>query len=194
VSIDRLLVERFIGRHASDLRGAVLEYGQASLAAKYGTQVKSIDVVGGPHNPMATIIADPSEIGALPGRHYDCCLAVEDTGRWTAPAQVLAGLWESLLPGGVLLVATPVVGPVQPTGPDGVGRWCATPEGLATLIKEVCSSGKAEVESFGSLVSSMAVLLGLAGADLRDGEMETDDPRYPVLAAARVMKEPEAVS
>jgi hypothetical protein len=46
------------------------------------------------------------------------------------------------------------------------------------------------VGSLGGLVTALAALLGLAGDELRPGDLAADDPRYPVVAAARVRKVP----
>jgi SAM-dependent methyltransferase len=191
VPVDRLLTERFIGRHATDLRGDVLESGQGALAERFGgTRVRRIEVLGSTPNPKSTFIADLCEPGALGDRQFDCCLMGEDSGGWTAPRVALAALWRSLAPGGVLLVATPVLGRLRPGDPQGPGRWCATPAHLASHVDEACPAGEVSVGSLGGLVTALAALLGLAGDEVRPGDLAADDPRYPVVAGARVRKVP----
>src|SRR5215470_13323152 len=77
--IDRYYIERFLGTHAGDVRGRVLEIGDDRYTRQFGggrvTRSDVLHVVAG--NPQATIVADLTRADAVPSGSFDCIVCVQ---------------------------------------------------------------------------------------------------------------------
>jgi hypothetical protein len=96
-----------------------------------------------------------------------------------------------LKPGGILLLTVPGVSSVDRGEWGGSWYWSLTPIALRRLLEESFPPGGVSVSSYGNVLSAAAFLYGLAEADLQTGEIEAHDAHYPVIVAARAMKEAE---
>src|ERR1700736_6053813 len=74
--IDRTYIERFLGGHAADVRGEVMEVKDAGYARRFGAQrVTGVTVVDNdPGNPDASLIVDLCTPEALPAARFDCII------------------------------------------------------------------------------------------------------------------------
>ena len=67
--IDRVYVERFVGAHAADIRGRVLEIAAPDYTSRFGRDVERVDILmANDGNPEATIVGDLTERAADPRR------------------------------------------------------------------------------------------------------------------------------
>src|SRR5919112_603630 len=66
--VDRYYIENFLAHHADDIKGRVLEIGDASYTREFGgKQVTVSDILHVDHsNPQATIVADMSSADHIP--------------------------------------------------------------------------------------------------------------------------------
>src|SRR5687768_6643043 len=72
--IDRFYIERFLARHAADIKGHVLEIGDDAYSRRFGgNRIVHQDVlhVDG-SNSSATILGDISMPDVLPAESFDC--------------------------------------------------------------------------------------------------------------------------
>jgi len=77
--IDRHYIERFLERHARDIRGRVLEVGDDAYTRRFGDgQVTTRDVLHvTPGNPQATIVADLADAAHIPSDAFDCVILTQ---------------------------------------------------------------------------------------------------------------------
>ena len=76
--VDRWYIERFLGRHASDIRGHVLEVMDDTYTTRFGTAVDAVDVLDvDENNRRATLVADLAEPEGFPPATYDCILLTQ---------------------------------------------------------------------------------------------------------------------
>jgi SAM-dependent methyltransferase len=188
--VDRIYIERFLAEHAVDVRGHVLEVGDAGYTRRYGGSVVTwSDVLDiDPGNRAATIVADLAQPGSLPNDRFDCFLLIQ-TLQYVADVQMaLRNAWRSLRPGGVLLVCVPGISRLDPDpGPEhDLHRF--TPAGLAATLRAGLPAVEPRIVGYGNLLAAVAFLYGIAAEELRPDELAAYDPHYPVLAAARVVK------
>jgi SAM-dependent methyltransferase len=187
--VDRFYIERFLAKHARDIRGTVLEVGSARYARAFREpppdRVEIVDIDAG--NPETSIVADLSEPSSLPPGRFDCFILIQTLQLVADLDAALANAWQSLASGGVLLVSVPGI---TRSDPDHVkaDRWRFTPAGLDTLLAGTCSKGVREVTGYGNLTSAMAFLLGLAAEELEESELTAMDPHFTVSVCARVEK------
>lgn len=186
--IDRVYIDRFFASHARDIHGSVLEVKDPSYSGRFGHDVVTLDLVDiNPRNRDATVIADLAEAGSLPSSAYDCVLLPQTLQYVADPAAATANAWQSLRPGGVLLVTVPTVARVDPDLED-VDRWRFLPQGLRILLDRACEDGEVSIQVYGNLVTSMAFLAGLAAEELRERELNHVDARWPLVACGRAQR------
>src|SRR4029078_3543075 len=91
------------------------------------------------------------------------------------PCTAIDNAWTSLAPGGVLLITVPTVSRSSRAWTD---YWRWTPEGLKTFLGAQMPGAKIEVEGYGSLVTCLAFLLGLAHEELHPDELHERDRAF----------------
>jgi hypothetical protein len=108
--IDRVYVERFIGAHASSIRGRVVEIAAPDYATAFGRGVTKVDVLMAREgNPQATIVGDLVDAPHIPDDTFDCAIVTQTFQFiYDAPA-ALATLHRILAPGGALLASMPLM-------------------------------------------------------------------------------------
>ena len=187
--IDRVYIEEFLASFQEDIHGDTLEVGDTRYTDRFGRSVTSKQVLDvNPSNPSATIVADLSIPGSLPEDRFDCFILtqtlhlIEDTG------VALKQAYASLRTDGVLLLTFPSVSRISPTAGPTKDRWRVTPAGLDRIIQSSCPQAEREVLGRGNLLTGVAFLLGLAAEELKGDELAYDDPRFPLVACARVRK------
>jgi SAM-dependent methyltransferase len=188
--VDRHYIERFLARHAQDVRGRVLEVADARYTERFGgAAVEQSDVVDiDPDNVRASIVADLCEPGSLPASSFECLLITQTLQLLPDLDTGLGNAWRALAPGGVLLATVPSLSRVDRHLRE-VDLWRFTPRGFEQALRRACPDATAlEVEGFGNLVTGIAFLLGLAAEELDAEELDYVDPFFPLLACARVQR------
>lgn len=184
-SVHEVYIDHFIATHADAVRGRVLETADSSYTRRFGgaavTDAEVLDIDRS--NPQATVIADLGALKPLPVGSVDAFVMTQVLQRVPDPDRALRNAWDCLKPGGALLVTVPVVAKVEP-GLGDLWRW--TPSGLTELIGRALPDAQIQTASYGNLVALVASLYGMAAEDLADGDLDPFDPRFPVIAAARI--------
>jgi hypothetical protein len=187
--VDRFYIERFLAARAGDIRGRVLEVGQARYARAFpGSAPDDVELVDNdPSNADATIVADLAEPGTLPAARFDCFILTQTLQLVGDLEAALENAWQTLSSGGVLLITMPGLTRSDPdhTGSD---RWRVTAPGLDTLLARTCPDGRREVEACGNLIAAVAFLMGLAAEELEKSELALTDPHFSVVVCAWVQK------
>jgi hypothetical protein len=186
--VDRYYIERFFASHAELIHGRVLEVRDPQYSAAYGRGVTSVDIVDvDPRNDRATIIADLSDPGSLPEGAFDCVVVPQTLVYVPDPFAATENLWQSVAPGGALLLTSPAIARLDPvyTADD---RWHLTPAGLEALIARSCPGADYAVESYGNPVTAIAFLQGIAVEELRPEELDARHPLFPIVVMAALRK------
>lgn len=189
--IPRHYTRAFFSRYAEDIRGRVLEIGDDHCTREFGAdRVRISDVLNHrPGVPGTTLVGDLVAGDTLPPATFDCAI-VEQTLNfiYDVPA-ALASLHAALKPGGVLLVTVP--GTISQLGPSELRHswhWGFTAVSLRRLLRERFEPAQCHVQEFGNVLSSIALLQGLAAEELTPAELDHQDSLYPLLIAARAVK------
>jgi SAM-dependent methyltransferase len=186
--VDRVYIERFLERHAADVRGETLEIHSSTYTERYGgervTTAHVLDVDGS--NPAATIVGDLAAPETLGEGRFDCLVLTQTLQFVPDAASAIANAYRSLAPGGVLLLTVPAISQLERGWPD-LWRW--TPLGLERFLADALPpEAERELGADGNVLTAVAFLLGLVAADLRDAEYDVSDPFYPLILTARVRK------
>ena len=159
--------------------------------------VTSVDVLDlSESNPEATVVADlGAEDAGLPAGAFDCIICTQTLQFVYDVRAAIRNLHRALAPGGSLLMTVPGISQisaaeviVSPTltaadygEADLLDYWRLTPASAAALCAEEFGAHEVTVESYGNVLTAVALLHGLTVEDLRPGELAHGDPGYPVI-------------
>lgn len=190
--IDRYYIERFLEACANDIRGRVLEMGDATYTCRFGgDRVTRSDVLHSVEgNPVATLVADLAGPGPLPAQRFDCIIATQTLQMIFDVRQALDSLYRMLRPGGVLLTTSHGISRIaRREGIDPWGEyWHFTAQSTKRLFEERFQAGGLQIRTYGNVLSAAASLYGLSADDLEPGELDRHDPDFEVIIAVRARK------
>ncbi len=188
--VDRFYIERFLADHSAEIRGAVLEVGDATYTREFGSAVTRSDVLHlKPGNPAATIVGDLTDVGALPSDTFYCIILTQTLQFIVDPGAALRTLWQGLKPGGVLLATFPGISQISRYDMDRWGDyWRFTSLSARRLFENSFPPDRIGVEAHGNVLVAAAFLYGLAVEDLRPEELAANDPDYEVVITVRAEK------
>jgi len=189
--VDRYYIEQFLASHAADIRGRVLEIGENLYTRQFGGErVAQSDVLNlTPDNPNATIVADLTDAGHLPGGQFDCFIFTQTLQFIYDPRAALSTVARLLKPGGVLLASFPVISQICRYDMDRWGDyWRFTSASVRRLLAEAFPPGGVEVASHGNVLAALCFMHGLAAEELTPAELDFHDPDYQIVITARAVK------
>ena len=122
--IDRVYVEEFVGGHAADIRGRVLEIAAPDYTTRFGRGVERSDILMATEgNPQATIVGDLTDAPHIPSDTFDCAIVTQTLQFVYDVRAALATLHRILAPGGVLLATVPGITKISPPEDEQYGEW-----------------------------------------------------------------------
>ena len=188
--IDRHYVEGFLSRHAADVRGRVLEIGDAGYTRRFGCRhVVASDVLNAePGVPGTTIVADLTRADHIPSSVFDCVILTQTLHLIYDVPAVIGTLHRILKPGGVLLATFPGITRISVREHPGSWYWSFTSHSARRLFEESFGAANVTVESHGNVLAASAFLYGLATSELTRVELDWRDPEYEVLIAVRAVR------
>jgi len=188
--IDRVYVERFVGAHAADIRGRVLEIAAPDYTNRFGKDVAQVDILMATEgNPEATLVGDLADAPHIPADAFDCAIVTQTLQFVWDTRAALATLHRILAPGGVLLATVPGLTKISPPEDEEYGEWWHfTARSVQRLAEEAFGEGNVEARSYGNVLSATAFLYGLAASDLRPEELDARDRLYEVTIGLRAVK------
>ena len=190
--IDRYYIEKFLSRHAADIRGRVLEIGDPRYTRQFGgDKVTQSDVLHvNLQKPDVTIIGDLAGADHIPSDAFDCLILTQTLQYLYDVKAALTTCCRILKPGGVMLATFPGISRVtRPSyGETWEDTWRFTKRGAEKIFGEVFSAGSAVVTAYGNVLAALAFLHGLAADELRPDELDTQDADLEVLITVRAVK------
>ena len=188
--IDRYYIEGYLARHASAIRGRVLEVKNNAYTRRFGAdRVSQSDILDvGVGNPAATVIADLSKATRIGADSFDCFIMTQTLQFIYDKEAAVATVHRILKPGGVVLATVPGIIQMEgASGPDGASYWSFTARSVERLFRGAFGS-RVGVEVYGNVLAAVGFLYGLATEDLNRAELDYYDPGYPVTIAVRAEK------
>lgn len=189
--VDRPYMERFLGDHAADIKGRVLEVGDNTYTMRFGGRAveKSEVLHVDPDAPNATYCTDLTTGEGIPDGIFDCIVLTQTLHLLYDFKQAVATLERLLKPGGVLLLTVPGVSSIDRGEWGETWYWSFTPASLRRLMSDAFGPEAVAITCYGNVLTATAFLYGLAEADLMPEDYAHQDPQYPVIVAARVQKQ-----
>jgi SAM-dependent methyltransferase len=187
--IDRHYIERFLLAHQADIRGRVLEVKDSGYTRRFGREVTAADAIDiDRSNPHATIVADLTAADAVPSDSYDCVILTQTLQFIYDHRAAIRHVCRVLRPGGVVLVSVPSVSRAIREFDFLDDHWRFTPPSCRALLAEGFGPAQVTVQGRGNVLTCIAFLTGMAAEELSAGELEYDDPDFPLLVTARAVK------
>ena len=189
--IDRYYFEGFLQRNAGDIKGHVLELGDATYTRRFGgDHVLISDVIhANEGNPSATIVADLSYADHIPSDTFDCIILTQTLLLIYDLKAALQTLYRMLKPGGILLATVPGITPIVREDIEECGQdWRFTSLSVRRLFSEIFPDENLAIEVHGNVLSATAFLYGLASSELRRSELDFQHPDYELIIAVRAQK------
>ncbi len=190
--VDRYYIETFLGRHASEIAGRVLEVGDDSYTRQFGgDRVRQADVLHVKAGfPGATFTGDLTDAAVLPAKAFDCIVLTQTLHLIYDLRLAVERLHRALAPGGVLLLTAPGITSIDRGEWGRTWYWSLTAVSMRKLFGDVFGADAILVEEYGNVLSATAFLHGLAVAELRREDLDPLDPAYPVILGLRARKVP----
>ena len=191
-TVERHYADRFLDAHRAHIHGDVLEVGEDRAARHFGEGVSRTSIVDiSIDNRHATLVADLGEAGSLPAASFDCAVIVHTLQFVPDVEAALANLWQSLRPGGHLLVTVPSLGRCDPYA-EGTESWRFLEPGLRHAAERALDPAPAvcTTTTYGNLRAALAALAGIAADELTDDELARQDAAYPVVVALAATRPP----
>jgi glycosyltransferase involved in cell wall biosynthesis len=188
--IDRYYIERFLARHAADVHGRVLEIGDDSYMRRFGGgRVTRHDVLHvNADNPLATFVGDLTHADHLPSDSFDCFILTQTLHLVYDVRAALRSIYRILRPGGVVLATFPGISQISNDQWADYWHWSFTTLSARRLFEEFFPTTHVTFQAFGNVRAATAFLQGLAAEELRQPELDYQDPQYEVVIAVRAMK------
>jgi SAM-dependent methyltransferase len=188
--IDRYYIEAFLDEHASNVRGAVLEFGDDAYARWFGrdrlaeTAVLDVD----PSNASAAYHQDLAVGGGLPRDAFDCVICTQTLQLVYDIGGAVGALARVLKPGGVVLATVPGITRISTTEWPGSWFWSLTSASALRLFAEHFGASNVSVRAYGNVLAATAFLHGLAVEDVETAALEVNDPEFEVIVAIRAAR------
>ncbi len=181
--VDRYYIERFLAAHRASVHGAVLEVGDARYTSMYGGNrvTRSAVLHADDENPKAEIVGDLSR--GLSGHEgsFDCVILTQvlpflfDVRAAALTTRTLCRA------GGTALVTLPGVSQISRYDMERWGDyWRFTPLSAQRVFADSFGADNVEVVAYGNVLTSVALLHGIAAEELTEEELSSFDADYPV--------------
>jgi len=194
--IDRYYIEKFLSAHAPDIKGRVLEFGNRAYTLRFGgNKVTKSDVLCVEEgNTEATILADLTRAHEIQSDSFDCIIMTQALQMIYDYHTALQHLHRILKPGGVLLVTTHGISKIcRREGRDPWGEyWRFTAQSARKIFLDYFSDERLQIEVYGNVLTAVCLLHGLASHELKESELDIQDPDFEVLIAVRAVKAGES--
>jgi SAM-dependent methyltransferase len=189
--VDRMYIEQFLLRHRKDISGHVVEVSDNDYTMQFGEgpEIKSSVLDIRTDNPRATIIADLTNAPQIPDGTFDCVILTQVLIFIFDVEAALKTVVRTLRPGGVALITVPGISQMSAKADEyQTWSWSFYPETLRRLLIRHFDPRNLIVESFGNVKTTISFLAGLAQEDLAAEDFQHQDPRYPLIVAARAVR------
>ena len=189
--VDRYYIEKFLSRYETDVRGHVLEIGDANYSTQFGgDRIDKVDVLHVEEgNPEASIVANLEWADTIGSASFDCVILTQTLQFIYDMRAALGELHRILKPGGTVLATVPGISQISRYDMDRWGDyWRFTTLSAGRLFGEQFPSSAVTVEAYGNVLAATALLQGIVTEELSAEELDSNDPDYPLVVGVRASK------
>jgi hypothetical protein len=188
--VDRLYIESFLERNASDIRGAVLEVLDPSYTHRFGGEsVTRADVLdASPDAPQTTVRGNLETGEGLSTETYDCFICTQTLSLIYDVKGALGHARSLLRPDGVLLVSVPGISQqADPDAEEFPDYWRFTKRSLRRLLEDEFGPAQVQVEAHGTVAVAASFLYGIPADQVDPSLLTPHDPDYEMVICGRAV-------
>jgi SAM-dependent methyltransferase len=188
--LDRYYIEKFLARHAGDVRGRVLEIGDDSYSRQFGGANIGVQDILHVHagNPIATLVGDLTDPAVVADGMFDCMILTQTLHLIYDFHLALKRIHAALRPGGVVLLTVPGITQIDRGEWGSTWYWAFTSQAMRRLFGDVFEGGEVEVVNQGNVFAATAFLQGLAVEEVDTAKLDVTDDAYQVIISVRARK------
>ncbi len=191
-SIDRHLIDAFIVHHAGDMRGKVLEIGDAGYVRRLGgPAISRVDVLNGAEgsDPDITLVGDLQTGAGVPEDAFDLIVLTQTLHLLFDFRGAVASARRALREGGVVLATLPGIAQVGQDDMEAWGEyWRFTSKAAERLFAEQFGPENVEVSVAGSASATSAFLYGLSVEEFPAPALEQRQPSCELVVCVRAKR------
>ena len=186
--VDRYYIEGFLDQHRQCIRGVCLEIRDNCYTLRFGgdavTRSDVLDI--NTSNTNANICGDLRKLPHVTSDTYDCIILTQVLQYIDQSPRAVCEAYRILKPRGTLLLTVPAISALDERDPSDL--WRFTPNSARHLLEQHFPPASVVVQPYGNLLTSVAMLMGLAQEDLRKVHLDYFDAAYSCVIAARATK------
>ena len=188
--VDRYYIENFLQKESGNIKGRALEIGDNEYTLLYGgdklsqSDILHIDET----NTKATFIGDLSNAPHLPDNTFDCIVLTQTLHLIFDFKGALDTCHRILKPGGVLLLTSPGITPIDHGEWKNTWYWSFTDKALNRLVTESFPGSNIEIATFGNVFVATAFLYGMGKPEVSKDKMDQHDPHFQVIITVKATK------
>jgi SAM-dependent methyltransferase len=190
--LDRYYIEKFLSAHSRGISGRVLEVAEPMYTRQFGAnRVVQSDVIDLDHtNNKATVFDDLTSASSISNATYDCIICTQTLLCIYDFQSAIRTMHRILKPGGVLLATVPGIAQLCPASMMAAGGdyWRFTSHSARVAFSDVFGKENVFIETFGNVLTAVAMLHGLVSKEFSASELDHHDPDYEVTIAIRAVK------
>jgi hypothetical protein len=177
--IDRIYIEDFLRKNCNLICGSTLEIAENTYSKKFGTNIKTFEILHTIENPNVTIIGNLTDTKTLPENKIDCFICTQTLNFIYDFRGAIRGAYHLLKKNGVILATVSGISQISRYDMDRWGDyWRFTTLSTKRVFSEVFGKENVEVDFYGNVLSSIAFLEGISAEELTKEELFFKDENY----------------
>ncbi|PZX50513.1 glycosyltransferase [Algoriphagus chordae] len=188
--IDRYYIENFLEKHASKIRGHVLEIGDNDYTIRFGGEnVSKSDVLHIEEgNEKATIVGDLTHAPQLTDASFDCIILTQTLQYIYDCDSAIKTCHRILKKGGFLLITVPGISQISHDQWGDNWLWSFTQASIKKMTGDLFTTDSLEVNSHGNVLLASSFLYGLGLPEVKQETLDINDEHYQLIITACAQK------
>ena len=187
--IDRIYIEDFLKKNSALICGSTLEIAENTYSKKFGTNIKTHEILHTIDNANVTIIGDLTDPNTLPENVIDCFICTQTLNFIYDYRGAVKGAYHLLKKNGVILCTVSGISQISRYDMDRWGDyWRFTTLSIKKVFSETFGEENVEVDFYGNVLSSVAFLEGISAEELTKEELFYKDENYQLTIVIKATK------
>jgi hypothetical protein len=188
--IDRHYIEKFLSESAQHIKGDVLEISENTYTMKFGKNVgKSHILHYSNENRNATLVGDLTKRSTLQPAIADCFICTQTFNFIYDFTAAIEGAHFLLKKDGILLATLAGLCQISRYDMDRWGDfWRFTTASAKRAFEEKFGEGNVQINCYGNVLTSVALLHGIAAEELTSNELNVRDENYQIIITVTARK------
>ena len=189
-SIARYYIDCFVREHIKDIKGTVMEIGDARYSVLGGNAVRKQQILVLEGKTEGNYIKGNLETGeGFLDESVDCFILTNVFSCLFDIQKAIYYAGRCLKKGGKAIITVPGIAALSRPDNETYGQfWRFTPLGIRSLLEKNIPEAHVSIKQYGNVKASVAFLYGLTVEELTQEELDYNDSSYPLLIGACVEK------